>query len=120
MKKIALALALFVFGALAAHADWALNNDQSRLSFISVKKGSVAEVHHFTKLDGQVDGSGNVSVSIPLASVETAIPIRNERMQQMLFETEIFPSADLSAKVDLAAVESMSEGDVGPRGHKLL
>eukprot|EP00493_Phyllostaurus_siculus_P025750 UN26095 len=36
----------------AAHADWQLVNDKSQLSFVSIKKDSIAEAHHFTNLEG--------------------------------------------------------------------
>jgi polyisoprenoid-binding protein YceI len=100
------------FIALPASADWALNNTQSHLSFISIKKGDVAEVHRFDQLDGSVSGSGNVELSIKLASVDTAIPIRDERMRDMLFNTSAFPSADLSAKIDIGEIEKLGVGAV--------
>ncbi|NNJ95228.1 MAG: hypothetical protein HKP57_10825, partial [Halobacteria archaeon] len=38
-------IAFFAFIALPASADWSLNNAQSHLSFVSIKKGDIAEVH---------------------------------------------------------------------------
>lgn len=110
MKNIVLA-GLLVALTTGASAEWTLNNDLSRLSFISIKKGDIAEVHHFERLAGAVDSSGNVKVSVQLASVETAVPIRNERMQSMLFETEVFPTAQITAKVDIDAVTGLRPGD---------
>jgi hypothetical protein len=39
------------------------------------------------------------------------VPIRNERMQAMLFETDIFPEAAISSKIDMAQVAAMVPGD---------
>jgi len=78
-------------------ADWQLENDKSQLSFVSIKKGSVAEAHHFKTLSGKVSDQGALSIDIDLASAETMIPIRNERLTKFVFETLNYPSAVLTA-----------------------
>ncbi|MGD8644509.1 MAG: YceI family protein [Chromatiales bacterium] len=98
--------------AAPAWAEWALDNKQSQLSFISVKKGDIAEVHRFDQLEGAVDDKGNVKLIIQLASVDTAIPIRDERMREMLFNTNAFPTAVLTAKVDAAKVSKLKVGQM--------
>lgn len=117
--------ALF-FVASPAWADWALNNELSQLSFISVKKGDIAEVHRFDQLGGSVDSDGNVELTIQLASVDTAIPIRDERMREMLFNTNVFPTATLIAKIDVYKVSKLNvsemmviafEGQLSLHGH---
>ena len=101
-----------LFVATPTWADWALNNGQSQLSFISIKKGDIAEVHRFDQLDGNVDTNGNVTLTIQLASVDTAIPIRDQRMREMLFNTNAFPRATLAAKVDASALDKLAPGDI--------
>jgi hypothetical protein len=96
--------------ASAVNAAWTLNNDASRLSFISIKKGSVAEVHKFSHLSGSVNDQGSVEVTIQLASVDTAVPIRDERMRDILFQTNMFPTADVTAKVDPAEFTGLVSG----------
>jgi polyisoprenoid-binding protein YceI len=113
MKRIPLLLILALSMAAApAWAEWALDNKQSQLSFISVKKGDIAEVHRFDQLEGAVDDKGNVKLIIQLASVDTAIPIRDERMREMLFNTNAFPTAVLTAKVDAAKVSKLKVGQM--------
>lgn len=102
--------AITVLWSIPAGADWILDNDNSRISFVSTKANAAAEVHRFARLDGRVDEDGNVTVSIDLESVDTAIEIRDERMREMLFETERFPTATLAATVDLDAVDAMQAG----------
>lgn len=80
-----------------AHADWQLNNQQSRVSFVSVKKNSIAEAHHFKTISGELSAKGAFTLAIDLSSVETNIPIRNERMGEFLFETATFSKATLTA-----------------------
>ena len=90
MKKITFSLlvANHVFG-LPVQAAWTLNGDDSTLSFISTKAVNVAEIHKFTTLSGGVDDTGNVTgISIALASVDTGIEIRDDRMREMLFDTD--------------------------------
>ena len=93
-----------------ASADWLLNNEQSTLSFITIKADHVAEVHTFDTLSGAIDDDGGVAISIELASVNTLIPIRNERMQAMLFETALFPAATIAADIDLDSLAEMAPG----------
>ena len=101
-----------LFIALAALPSLAgpLLADKSDIRFISVKNAAIAEVHHFKSLAGGISG-GEVNVVIPLVDVETLIPIRNERMQKMLFEIDSFPKATLSGNVDMAAVMALENGD---------
>lgn len=104
-------LSLCLGWTTSALADWTLENDSSRLSFVSVKKGDIAEAHYFQRLDGTISDAGAMTVTIPLASVETGIPIRNERMQNMLFQTDLFPKATVTAKLSPEELEDLSPGD---------
>lgn len=90
-----------------AVSDLTLVSEDSQISFVSVKNGAVAEIHHFTSLQGEVRTDGRVSVSVALTSVETGIPIRNERMQAMLFETEAHPMATLSATLPANTLDTL-------------
>jgi polyisoprenoid-binding protein YceI len=104
-------LAILLLPAGGAWADAALVGDKSGLRFISVKNAAVAEVHHFRNLSGSLADNGRVEVTVPLVDVETLIPIRNERMQKMLFETVKFPTATLEAEVDMSALKALGNGD---------
>ncbi len=97
--------------AFSASAEWLLNNKESNLNFISIKKSAVGEVHSFKNLKGELKENGEVSVSVSLNSVETNIPIRNDRMQQMLFEVVKFPTSSVSTKVDFKRINSMKVGE---------
>ncbi|NQV71226.1 MAG: YceI family protein [Pseudohongiella sp.] len=97
--------------ANAASAHWSLDNEASVLSFVTVKAEHVAEVHTFDVLSGTIDDAGDVVISIQLASVNTLIPIRNERMQAMLFETNLFPQATITGNVDIQALAKLAAGE---------
>lgn len=93
-----------------ARASWELNNDASQLNFISTKNEHISEMHSFTSLSGQLSESGDLSVSVDLASVSTNISIRDERMQEHLFDMESYPVATLRAQLD-KDVLSLATGD---------
>lgn len=98
------------FLASSASAHWELDNNSSTLSFVTVKADHVGEVHTFDELSGDINDDGSVQITIELASVNTLIDIRNERMQNMLFETNLFPQATISGEIDLDAVAEMDAG----------
>ena len=108
-KKVAF-LTSIVLLAGSAQAQWSLDNSASTLSFVTVKADHVGEVHTFDQLSGSIDDRGNVEILVELASVNTLIDIRNERMQSMLFETNLFPRAMITGDVDLASFVEMSPG----------
>ena len=93
-----------------ASAQWTLSNKASTLSFVTVKADHVAEVHTFDELSGAIGEDGSVSVEIALASVNTLVPIRNERMQSMLFETDFFPRATITSQINSDRLANMALG----------
>ncbi|MEE4185304.1 MAG: YceI family protein [Gammaproteobacteria bacterium] len=99
-----LALVLTCFASTAS-AQWKLDGERSRLSFISVKNAAVGESHTFKSLVGFVNAGGSAQVGIDLNSVDTAIPIRDERMRELLFETGSYPSANITTEVDPAVMQ---------------
>lgn len=111
-KTLLLSFALlltYLSGAVGA-TDWTLVPDVSRVSFVSVKAETIGEIHHFTAIEGGVNEAGEAYVRLPLASVETAIEIRNERMQEFLFEVVKFPAATISTALNLADYETLPVG----------
>ncbi len=93
-------LTLSTFHSTVAYADWSLNKEASQVNFISIKNEHVAESHTFDSFSGTLDKSGKLDISIDLTSVNTAISIRNERMQSMLFNVARYTTATFVAQVD--------------------
>ena len=106
----ALLLSIAAVLSNTAMADMRLDENASKLSFVTIKADNVAEVHSFDSISGSVSDSGRITLSIDLASVNTAIPIRNERMQTLLFETELFPRATITGQVAMNEINSMVVG----------
>lgn len=91
-------------------ANWSLVKDESTITFTSIKKGSVAEVHTFTEFAGQVLKDGQAAVDINLASAETNIEIRNERLDELLFDVSKFAGSKVKGKVDLSEINTLAVG----------
>jgi len=111
MKIIHILIVNALFATGPCIAAWSLDNDASQVSFVSVKAGDAAEVHRFTEISGELTAEGSASVTIQLASVDTLIPLRNERMREMLFQTNLFPTASLSTNIDMDALAALAPGD---------
>ena len=99
-----------LISATAAKADWLLDSKESQLNFVTTKSGQVAEVHRFSALEGLLDAAGAFKLSIQLASIDSLIPIRDERMRELLFETARFPTATVTANIDPARLAALPIG----------
>lgn len=111
MKTARMLLIALVLPTGTCLGAWTLENEASQVSFVSVKAGDAGEVHRFTQMSGVLADNGNASVIIQLASVDTLIPLRDERMREMLFQTELFPTASLSASIDMDVLNAIEPGE---------
>lgn len=109
-KSSRLFFALLAALALPAQANWYLDNESSRLSFITNKNGDVTEVHRFLVLHGKVDSKGAAELQIEMDSVNSGIPLRDERMRKDLFEVARFPDALIRAQLDLRPINDLANG----------
>lgn len=89
---------------------WAVDSDASRLAYVSVKSGEIAETNEFTGLSGSVAPDGKAQIDIDLATVSTGVDIRNERMRDIFFNVAEFPTASVTAQLDPAAFEGLGIG----------
>ncbi|MDH0730030.1 YceI family protein [Pseudomonas sichuanensis] len=105
-----LLLPLFMAVGLPAHANWHLDGESSRLSFVTGKNGEIAEVNRFLVLHGKVDRKGAAEVSIEMDSVSSGIPLRDERLRDELFEVERFAEGKVQAQIDLRPINDLANG----------
>ena len=89
---------------------WTLEPATSRLSYVSIKAGEVAEANRFDRLSGTVAADGTATLEIDLASVNTGVDIRNERMRDIFFQVVDNPTATVTAKLDPAAFAALAVG----------
>jgi len=109
MKKLALIVAAAL--SFSAAADWSVNSAQSSLNFVSVKNDVVAETHSFKDLTGKLTEAGEFSVAIPALSVDTAIPIRNERILEHVLAAKQYATINAKGKVDSKVLTGLKTGD---------
>ena len=110
LSRAATAAAALALIAVPCHAQWKLDNEASELRFVTIKNTNFAEVAQFRKLSGEVTPSGAVRFAIDLASVETQVPLRNERLQTMLFDVAQFPQAQFEGQIDMKRVAALQPG----------
>lgn len=103
---------VLAMSSLPAQAAWQSIEHSSSLSFISIKKNAIAETHQFKSFAAKVSDDGEVTVTIDLISVATGIDIRDERMQEMLFETDKYSQAVLTATLPKGLFQSLTEGEM--------
>lgn len=108
-KQLLVVLALC---PVAASADWSISSKDSSIQFISTKKSSIAEVHHFKEFSGTVTDTGEAQLEISLNSVETQIDIRNQRMQEHLFQTDSYPLCAISTNVAPELLKKLKTGQI--------
>lgn len=96
--------------SVSAQAAWQLDVESSRLTFVTTKVTNVAEVNRFRSLRGSVSDSGKVQLQVLLETVDSGIPLRDERLRKQLFEVDKFASAQISAQLDIAPLLSLASG----------
>lgn len=109
MKKLALVVAAAL--SFSAAADWSVNSSQSSLNFVSVKNDVVAETHSFKDLTGSLTEAGDFAVAIPAMSIDTMIPIRNERILEHVLTAKQYATINAKGKVDSKVLAGLKTGD---------
>ncbi|MEM9532852.1 MAG: YceI family protein [Pseudomonadota bacterium] len=87
-------------------ATWEVDTQRSSLSFVSTKNVDIAEAHQFRAVTGTLDADGKFALVIDLKSVDTKIPIRDDRIAEHVFAGA--EQATVSGAVDPAVL-----GDIG-------
>lgn len=115
LKRIFLVSAASIaFFSTSVTADtWSLDSDNSVLNFVSVKNDHVDETHRFTDIQGEW-ANNKVSIEIPVVSLDTQIPIRNERMLSHLFKSDDYTIVSATANLEESLLTEMAVGDTLP------
>ncbi|MCL1090518.1 YceI family protein [Shewanella profunda] len=111
MRKWIGITALLTMASFSCAAQWQVLEQDSRVSFISLKKGDIGEIHHFKQLKGTLKDNGQFELAIPLVSVATGIEVRDERMQNLLFEVSLYPQLKLTSQVDSKMLKDLAVGE---------
>ena len=115
----ALALGLVIALAACGHTPppaqplaWRVDLAQSSVNFVSTKAGApgaggVSEVSRFGRFSGGMSAQGRVEFDVELASVDTGVGIRDERLRTVLFNVAAVPRATFSAQIDPALIAAL-------------
>jgi polyisoprenoid-binding protein YceI len=95
--------------ASTANAAWTLLPGQSHVVYTSTKvmsnlTASKAENNYFKTLSGSLSDQGDAEVDIDLNSVATNVDIRDQRMRNIVFQTDKNPDAVIKAQVPVAQI----------------
>jgi len=109
-RSFVITLSLSVLSS-SAFAQWELVNTESSVDYVTITAAILGESNSFKELSGSIAEDGQISVGIDLASVDTNIPLRDDRMKEMLFETNNFPTANINAEFDPALLSELEVGN---------
>ncbi len=79
--------------------NWQLNTELSTLSFVTTKNKTFAEEHSLKFKQGNLHEQHVFNAIIDLNSIDTLIPIRDQRLRDVLFETKQFPTASIDTLI---------------------
>ena len=102
--------------ATNAWADWKVDSKASDFHFVTTKAGAagtstITEVHKFKDIDGSVGDNGKITLNVQTASVDTLVPLRNDRLREMLFDSAKFPTATFNGNVAMGGINKLKTGD---------
>jgi len=102
-KQTFLSLALLSLQSFAADT-FNVVTDFSSVSFATIKKQYVIEPATISGVTGNLDESGKFAVFVPVANIDTAVAIRNERLNALFFNSSANPIIAISGQFDLTSL----------------
>lgn len=122
MKRLIKSM-LSVFLLASCHLAFAqfavLDNANSSVSFVTTKVQDIQEVMRFDQISGNISDEGQVDIRIDANSINTAIPIRDDRMREHLFDVADFPEISVQAMVDPASLSGTRQMEIPATLHIL-
>lgn len=108
-RNLLLSLSLCFLGA-AAQADWLLDEQHSTLNFLTTKNSNISEINSFGRLSGELSEKGIANLRIDLNSINTRIPLRDERIRNLLLNTDKYPNATVQATIAADILQNLLVG----------
>lgn len=88
-----------------------LDAERSSINYLSIKKGTVAELGSFDVFNASLSNGGQLKLEIDLSSVNSTIAQRDQRMRDFLFEVARFPVATVKAQLAMAPLLKLGVGE---------
>ena len=103
MKKLIPTLGLFctlISAPSFAETGYTLDPKLSNVTFATIKKQFVVEPASIKPLSGGLTEDGQFSILLDLKTISTGVSIRNQRLNELYFESMTFPEVKISGKVN--------------------
>ncbi|MEC7308075.1 YceI family protein [Vibrio crassostreae] len=107
LSKLSIALALFSSASFSSD-NYILDSNLSSVGFATIKGQFIVEPATINSISGMLDSNGQFNLSINLKGIETGIPIRNTRLNEIFFESARHSPAKVAGKVDLPLLKEGS------------
>ena len=105
-----LLLLIALLAGQPALADWRIDAQSSRVSFIATKDVRHIDVGRFYGLAGGVDAEGNVQLKVEMDSLRTGTLLQDQRLHKELFYSPAFAFAQVRARLDLVPITNLAPG----------
>lgn len=94
---------------------WQINQHASSLTFNTTKSGAagvggITETMRFKSFKGGLSSQGKIELTINLSSVDTGIPIRDERLQTMFWNVAAHPTVNFAGQLSSEEMKKISTG----------
>lgn len=110
MVKLYSTLLVALLATSNVYAEWLLKSSESNVYYVSTKNLTTSELNYFNTLTGEINDQGDLTIKINLESVETDVPIRNERIKSMLFEVINYGKATVTASINSEKLNHLKTG----------
>lgn len=117
LKPLAAAVFAWILGICPAFGAWQVDSNGSDFHFVTTKAskpGSLAieEVQSFKDVKGKVGDDGIIDFSVNLASIDTNVPLRDQRIRDMIFNVAANPRATFAGRVNAMELRKFAPGEV--------
>lgn len=105
-KSIVVVIGCIFSSGAYAQVNYEIIPSSSSLSFSTIKNQYIIESALMKPTKGLIKQDGFFSIEIPVDSVSTGIPIRDERLKDLFFELANYPQVSVSGKLDLKLISN--------------
>ncbi len=109
LLKVLTLFGLVIFGN--AQAQWNLDKSQSELYFTFIKAAQIGTVGHFESFDAHVTEQGKANLTVDLASLNTGIEKRDNRLRNIFFNTSKYPTAYIEISLSKTIQKRLQVGE---------
>lgn len=102
-----LLLSLSTLNSAFAAPKYIVDSNNSVVNFSTIKKQYVVDPAVFEGITGSISNSGQAEININLSSIDTNIPIRDQRLKALFFKVAKFPQATIKATIDMKKIKSI-------------